>query len=311
MCMAPPPLISVVIPCYNQGHFLADAIGSISNNSPSLPVEIIVVDDGSSDDTAKRAERFPGVRYTHQANAGLAAARNAGLRTSGGAFIVFLDADDMLAAGALDVGAATLASHPDCAFVTGRCVMMDAGGALQPTPYQPRVTGDPYEELLRHNYIWMPAMAMFRREAVVEAGGFDADVNAAADYALYLRIARQWPVYDHGKVVAYYRQHDANMSANAARMLRETLKVHDRERSRAAREPSGRDAFREGRRRWQEFYGTRLVEEIRAHVRAREWRSAASKAMILARYHPRGLTHHGLRKMRLWITRRHAAQGLA
>ena len=309
--MAPTPLISVVIPCYNQGRFLADAIGSIAKNSPSLPVEILVVDDGSADDTAKTVERFRGVIYMQQPNAGLAAARNKGLRASRGAFVVFLDADDMLAAGALDVGAATLTSHPDCAFVTGRCMMMDAGGALQPTPSQPRVTGDAYEELLRHNYIWMPGMAMFRRAAVVEAGGFDADVNAAADYALYLRIARQSPVYDHGKVVAYYRQHDANMSTNAARMLRETLKVHGRERSRAALEPSGRAAFREGRRRWQEFYGTRLVEEIRAHVRAGEWRKAVAKATTLARYHPRGLTHHSFRKMRLWVTRRHAAQGSA
>ena len=309
--MASTPLISVVIPCFNQGRFLAGAIGSVARNSPSLPVEIVVVDDGSTDDTATIVDRFPAVVYKHQPNAGLAAARNEGLRTSRGGFIVFLDADDMLAAGGLDIGAATLGSHPDCAFVTGRCVMVDASGTLRPTAPKPRVTGDAYQELLRHNYIWMPAMAMFRRPAVLEAGGFDPDVNAAADYALYLRMARQWPAYDHGKVVAYYRQHGANMSANAGRMLRETLRVHDRERTRAELEPWGREAFREGRRRWQEFYGTRLVEEIRAHVRAGEWRTAIRKALTLARYHPRGLTHHGLRKIRVWITRRHAAQGSA
>jgi glycosyltransferase involved in cell wall biosynthesis len=299
--MADAPLISVVIPCYNQGRFLADAIGSLAGCS--LPVEVLVVDDGSTDETAKVAAQFSGVAYHHQQNAGLASARNSGLRASRGDLIVFLDADDMLAPGGLESGAAALASHPDCAFVTGRCVMMDAAGTLQPTPSQPKLTGEAYAELLRHNYTWMPAMAMFRRAAVLEAGGFNPDVNAAADYELYLRIARRWPAHDHTGVVAYYRQHDANMSANAARMLRETLRVHGRERPCAALDPSRLAAFREGRRRWQEFYGTNLVNEIRRHARAGEWRAASLKAATLARYHPRGLIHHAARKMRVWLTR--------
>ena len=66
-------------------------------------------------------------------------------------------------------------------------------------------------------------MAMFRREALERAGGFDPSVNAAADYALYLRVARSHPLYNHARVVAYHRRHAENMSSNAGRLLQESL----------------------------------------------------------------------------------------
>lgn len=301
------PLVSVVIPCFNQGRFLADAIRSVRATQPGS-CEIVVVDDGSTDETAAVARQFPHVIYRRQPHTGLAAARNLGLAWSQAEFVVFLDADDTLTPDALDIGAAALEANPQCAFTTGRCVMMDAAGRLQPTPEHPRLTGDAHTELLRHNYIWMPAMAMFRRSALVEAGGFDPEEQAAADYDLYLRVARRWPAFDHAGVVACYRQHGANMSADASRMLRETLKVHGRERRHVLDDPVRLAAFNEGRRRWQEFYGTRLVEEIRRHVHAREWRKAARKAATLARYHPEGLRHHALKKVTLWLTRHRAVR---
>ena len=302
MRMASAPLISVVIPCYNQGRFLQEAIRSVGP-STSRPTEIIVVDDGSTDDTQTVAVRFPEVVYRFQPNRGIASARNAGLHESRGEFIVFLDADDMLAPGALDTGVAALEANPDCVFTTGRCVMMDAAGILQETPQQSRLTCGAYDELLRHNYIWMPAMAMFRTSVVKEVGGFNTDEAAAADYDLYLRIARRWPGYDHAGIVAYYRQHDASMSTSPARMLRETLRVHDRERSSGVLDPARIARLNEGRRLWQDFYGERLVNEIRQHVRAGDWQTAARKIVTLARYHPRGLTHHALRKASLLIRR--------
>ena len=300
------PLISVVIPCFNQGHFLAAAIRSV-RPAERGPVEIIVVDDGSTDNTRNVAAQWP-VIYRHQPNSGLASSRNLGLAESKGKFIVFLDADDMLAPGALQIGASALEAHLECAFATGRCVMMDASGRLQPTPEQPPLSRDAYSELLRHNYIWMPAMAMFRRNAVMELGGFNPGEHAAADYDLYLRVARFWPGHDHAAIVSYYRQHGANMSADASRMLRETLRVHGREWPHVIGDPVRLTAFKEGRQRWQEFYGTRLVEEIRRHVRAREWRAATRKAATLARYHPQGLRHHALKKIALWFTRHRAVR---
>ena len=301
------PLISVVIPCFNQGRFLADAIRSAGADR-SRTVEVIVVDDGSTDDTSRVAKRFPSVVYLAQPNSGLASARNRGLSATRGEFVVFLDADDMLAPDALRIGAAALEAHDECAFAAGRCRMMDVEGRLLPTPEHPRLSYDAYTELLRHNYIWMPAMAIFRRTALVGIGGFDPNEQAAADYDLYLRLARQSPVFDHAAVVAYYRQHDANMSADSSRMLRETLRVHGRERVHVRTDPARLSAFREGRHRWREFYGTRVVEEIRRHVRQREWLAAVRKTATLARYHPGGLRHHAWKKTALWLTRHRAVR---
>lgn len=303
------PLISVVIPCFNQGHFLADAIRSV-RGSISRKSEVIVVNDGSTDETTIVAKQFPDIRYFDQPNRGLATARNRGFIESRGEFVVFLDADDMLAPDALEIGATALEAHSDCAFVTGRCVMMDVLGRLLPTPEQSRLTRETYTELLLHNYIWMPAMAMFRRAALEEIGGFNPEQEAAADYDLYLRVARSWPTFDHASVVAYYRQHASNMSADAGRMLRETLKVHERQRVHVTGDPARLSAFKDGRCRWQEFYGTRLVEEIRRHVGSREWRKAIRKAATLAHYYPRGLRHHALRKTALWFTRHRAVRDL-
>jgi glycosyltransferase involved in cell wall biosynthesis len=224
--VADAPVVSLVIPCFNHGRFLADALASIG--TPAVRTEIVVIDDGSTDSTPEVIATFETVnefRSIRQGNAGLAAARNRGLRESRGRYIVFLDADDRLAPGAVDLGAAQLDEHSKCAFTFGRCKMMDQGGTLIDTPEQPRIVRDHYRELLRRNYIWMPAMVMFRREALERIGGFNRHVDAAADYEMYLHIARHHPVHDHAQVVAHYRKHPANMSGSAARMLRETLAV--------------------------------------------------------------------------------------
>src|SRR5215207_9860716 len=112
-------LVSVVIPCYNQAHFLGEAIESVLDQSyPNF--EIIVVDDGSPDDTSEVAGRYPEVRLVRQENRGLAGARNAGLSYSEGEYVVFLDADDRLLPEALEAGLKCLKAHSECAFASGR-----------------------------------------------------------------------------------------------------------------------------------------------------------------------------------------------
>src|SRR4051794_23095793 len=113
-----PEIVSVVIPAFNHAAFLSAAIKSVLGQSDSS-YELIVVDDGSTDDTRAVVARYRQVRYVYQENRGLSAARNAGLRLSIGAFVVFLDADDILEPQALAVGRANLVAHPDWAFVSG------------------------------------------------------------------------------------------------------------------------------------------------------------------------------------------------
>ena len=108
------PLVSVVIPCWNQARFLGEAIQSVLRQTYGN-TEIIVVDDGSSDETSIVARSFPGVRCIGQKNGGLASARNTGLSASRGDYVIFLDADDRLLPIAIQAGLNCLAQHPQCA----------------------------------------------------------------------------------------------------------------------------------------------------------------------------------------------------
>src|SRR5947208_1892926 len=124
-------LVSVIIPCYNQAHFLSAAIESILNQTyPHF--EIIAVNDGSTDNTAEIATRNAKVRYFYQPNQGLPAARNAGAQASRGAYLVFLDADDLLLPNALEDGVKCLREHPECGLVYGLYELMAEDGAPLP-----------------------------------------------------------------------------------------------------------------------------------------------------------------------------------
>src|SRR3954470_15335442 len=120
-------LVSVVIPCYKQAHFLAEAIESALNQTYSS-VEIIVVNDGSPDDTNRVVQRYPNVRLIEQRNQGLSASRNAGIRESRGNFLIFLDADDKLRPNAIKAGLHWLNCYPECAFVSGGYVLTTSEG---------------------------------------------------------------------------------------------------------------------------------------------------------------------------------------
>jgi len=298
------PFVSVVVPCFNHSTFLREALSSI--DTPDVRTEIIVVDDGSTDATSEVVATFETknqFRSVRQPNSGVAAARNRGLKESRGKYVVFLDADDRLAPGAVDQGARQLDEHPECAFVFGRCLVMDEDGTLLVTPEQPRIVRQHYRELLLRNYIWTPAAAMFRREPLERAGGFNSEVNAAADYEMYLHLARHYPIYDHAQVVAHYRRHAGSMSGNAGRMLRETLSVLRRQRNFLEGDEASLAAYEEGWRAWQEFYGAHLANEISSAVRGFHWLDAIGKALVLGVYHPRGFWHHARKKGQLVLRR--------
>ncbi|MCA1616983.1 MAG: glycosyltransferase family 2 protein [Acidobacteria bacterium] len=127
--MPPPsPLASVIIICYNQARFLGEAIESVLRQTYKH-YEIVVMDDGSTDDPAAVAARYPGVRFFTQPNQGTAGAtRNSGFRKSRGEYLVFLDADDRLLPNALGVGVAGLTGHPECGFAVGRFLPMTVDG---------------------------------------------------------------------------------------------------------------------------------------------------------------------------------------
>jgi glycosyltransferase involved in cell wall biosynthesis len=281
-------LVSLIIPCYNQAYYLSEAIESaLAQSYPYF--EIIVVDDGSLDNTAEVAARYPGVCCIRQDNQGLAAARNTGLRESRGEYLVFLDADDRLLPGALEAGLHCLIAHPECAFVSGHYRYIKEDGSFLIEHPQEKIEGDHYRAFLRGNYVGMHATVIYRRAALEQVGGFNTSLPACEDYDLYLRLAKQFPISRHHEVVAEYRQHGSNMSSNAELMLKTALAVLRSQRRYAGANKHYRQAYKVGLSFWRGYYGEKLLTQLASLSISGEGKQAAGKVITLLRYAPRYL----------------------
>lgn len=251
-------LVSVVIPCFNQAHFLAEAIESVLQQSwPFL--EVIVVDDGSTDDTRIVAATFNKVKYIYQENQGVSRARNAGIKNSKGQYLIFLDADDWLYPEAIVNNFQYLLKNPDLAFVSGAYDFVDANRQLINETYNP-IAGDHYIKLLEGNYIGSPAAVMYQRW-VFNDKSFDFTVDACADYDLYLQITRDHPVVHQTNKVAAYRKHNFNMSSNIGFMLSTALKVLQRQRGQL-RSEAEKEAFKRGVCNWKRYYSKQIFIKL-------------------------------------------------
>jgi glycosyltransferase involved in cell wall biosynthesis len=279
-------LVSVVIPCYNQAHFLGEAIESaLAQTYPHL--EIVVVDDGSTDNIAAVVAGYPGVRCLRQENQGLSAARNTGLRHSIGECLVFLDADDRLLPRAIEVGLACLRDHSECAFVYGRSRFMAFdGSSFHGPPPQPRVEEDYYLALLKGCPIFATGSVMYRREIFELVGGFDPSLSPSADYDLYYRIASRFPIRCHEETIAEYRKHGTSMTRGSELMLRYNLAALRSQWKHVKRSRQKKEAYKTGIRFWKQAWGRRVVDEIRAAIAEGEWKRATEGMLSLLRYSP-------------------------
>jgi glycosyltransferase involved in cell wall biosynthesis len=277
-----PGLVSVIIPCYNQGHFLHEAIASVRSQTYS-DYEIIVIDDGSTEylDELRLACAAPHVQCWRQENKGLAGARNAGFVHSRGEFVVFLDADDRLLARALEVGIRTLSGNPAAAAVYGHYRQIARDGSFLVDGEAPYKGSDHYERLLRSNFIATPASVLYRRSAFEKVGLFDETLSPAADYDMYLRISREFPLCAHDETVAEYRQHGFNMSCNSGLMLDSVLKVLEKQKPHAQRDVILCEALKSGINCWHSYYGGLLADAVHAHVLEANWKFALRDLLSL------------------------------
>lgn len=298
----PQPVVSIVIPCYNQGDYLPDAIDSACRQT--FPgVEVIVINDGSTDATAAVATRYHSVRYLERPQLGAAAARNAGLAASRGEFVIFLDADDRLLPHAVAAGVEYLSAHPDWAFVTGHVRLVTADGSPAGVPRQDH-EGSGYLELLRANYIWTPGTVMYRRSVFDVTGAFDTAAGGSADYELNLRIARNYAFGCHHQVILDYRRHGANMSGDPGRMLRSAVSVRRAQWQHVRSDAAARAAWRAGIALARADFGGRLVSQIAADVRLRGQRLRAMRGLLeLLQYYPSGIAHLMVAALRSAIRR--------
>jgi glycosyltransferase involved in cell wall biosynthesis len=220
-------LVSVVIPAYNVGAHIGEAIDSVlSQDHPQL--EVIVVDDGSKDDTAEVvATRYPQLTLIRKENGGAASARNAGIRAARGEFVAFLDADDIWLPGKLRAQVDYFRAHPDVAMnCTGFAQWVsDVDGRfpdpLTIVPDQAAVAADAidrelsgwiYHKLLLRTFVWTTTV-MMRRSLIDRIGLYDESFRLGQDYEYFLRASRETEVHRLSRPYALYRQHAGSATA--------------------------------------------------------------------------------------------------
>lgn len=213
-------LVSIVIPVYN-GHDLVDrAIDSVLGQRYGA-VEAVVVNDGSTDGSGevvdRRAADDPRVRVVHQPNAGLSAARNAGVAAARGRYLGFLDADDWLLDHKLRLQVDALQAAPEVDLVYSDFLRVrDSDGAVfgEPRGKPPR----PISEVLAYRNWFAPMVPLLRRSLVDRVGGFDATFRAAEDWDYWYRCAQHGTFAYVAGVVAMYRMHGGQMHRNRTLM---------------------------------------------------------------------------------------------
>ena len=218
--MSNQPLVSIVIPTYNRASTICEAIDSCRAQTYAN-CEIIVVDDGSTDDTVKllEAHYVDAIQLIQQPNSGPSAARNVGVEVSQGQFIQFCDADDILLPTKVERSVDVLqAASQQTAFVYSRYQHVSADGV---TPLliadPPLLSGDIFCELLLSNSnAILTSAVMVRREAFLKVGGFreDAGFHNSEDWDLFLHLAAYYEVASLDEVLLRYRHHPQALTLN-------------------------------------------------------------------------------------------------
>jgi glycosyltransferase involved in cell wall biosynthesis len=211
-------LVSFIIPNYNHARYVRFAIDSaLAQTHPQ--VEVIVIDDGSTDDSRSiLAEYGARIRTIFQTNAGLSAARNAGIRVATGEYIALLDADDMVEAAYAERLVTAVMAQPGAAgaYCGFRCVDQNN----HPLARKETRVVDPgafYRTLLNGNH-WVPACFLVRRDCYLAQGEFDRAVQGGEDWDMWLRFSRHYCLAGISDVLVAYRVVTGSMSSNPRQM---------------------------------------------------------------------------------------------
>jgi glycosyltransferase involved in cell wall biosynthesis len=305
----PSDSVSVVIPTYNRSGFLVEAIDSVYGQSVP-PMEVIVVDDGSTDDTESvlrqiSARGLSGFQWVAKENGGPASARNLGVRIATGTYLAFLDSDDVWRRQKLERQLAQLAREPDLTLsFTAISVKGHAPHATQPPSLQgaapldidviddlesgychPDWNSDPgfvLEELMSHSPIGSPSTVMVRREAIEELGGFSESEPVIDDWVMWLNMAAAGMRFGHiPERLVEYRVHPGNLSGDRLYLWNRITEMLDRFR---VRSDLPRNVRRQVRIRWwcAHWHLIAALGELEAGNRAR----ARRHILRAARIHP-------------------------
>lgn len=220
--------VSVVVPCFNQGHYLGQALESILAQTLS-EWDAIVVDDGSTDDTATvaRSYRDPRIRYSYQDNRGLSGARNAGINSTGGRYLTFLDADDEWEPDFLGSCLASLDESGDAPGVYTLNSYIDADGEVIGQSNRLAEGQTAFRQQLLRGGIFPPCAAVIRREVLRATGLFDEGLagRGLEDWDLWLRLSEHGYMIAIPQAFARYRVYPGSMSMDADIMETNRLAV--------------------------------------------------------------------------------------
>lgn len=274
--MSGQPLISVIIPCYNASNYITSSIRSVLNqNWPRL--EIVVVDDGSNDDSVKVvSENFPFVKLIKQSNQGVAAARNNGISQSNGEWIAFLDADDIWLPEKLNQQWTLLRANPE---VRLSCTSWQMWQSLDQEPsaeFVKQVNSMPmnqlsgsgpsgwiYPDLLAACVVWTSTV-LAHRSAFDEVGVFDTTLRIGEDYDLWMRISRVTQILRLPQPFALYRRHNESLTKSVPSINWEAVVIQSALDRWGLSSPDGSKAENKKvckhlARTWSDFAGANLI----------------------------------------------------
>jgi len=220
------PSISVIIPCFNTGHYLKEALFSVVNQT-FTNWEVIIVDDGSTDNTRDIAAEFKDsrIQYIFQKNRGLSAARNTGIRAATSEYIALLDADDIWKINYLEKMINVLNDHSEeiacyCGFI-----YIDPEGNQIGMPQLRVVPTNKFSKvILKQNWL-IPSSVIFRRQVIDEVGFFDESLHAVEDWDMWMKMSTKGSFVCVPQYLVKYRLHNTNMSKDPFLMVSSHLNL--------------------------------------------------------------------------------------
>ena len=304
------PTVSVIIPTHNRPHLLPLAVESAF--AAGADVEVIVVDDGSVDDTAKVCRSLKGIKYIRlEHNQGVAGSRNVGVLSSLAEYIAFLDDDDVRLPGSLDEQLTDLEAS-GAALTYGQALISGARHQTEQDRY-PRhcPTGDVFWELLAGNFIPCGA-AVFRRSCLSNVGMLDRSIAGIDDWDLWIRIAASYTITAQNHPVMIWRRPFPDSDQRSARAV-EMVEASTRQfREFWEKMPRVLEApthvQREVARQFSEGMARHLISEAQRSLSYGKVRRANRFVVAALRHHPKGAAYHVLHEISLKIRRMRAAQ---
>ncbi len=214
--------VSIITPTFDRAAYLCAAIDSVLSQTFG-DFELIVVDDGSTDDTRAVVERYQAddsrIRYFWQSNQGQSVARNRGIEEAEGEFICFLDSDNAWRPHKLERSLREFDEHPEADIVYGDFIVIDCAGKEIGTNRMKRYSGFVTPQLLKDNFVSMNT-TMTRRACFAEMGGFDGNDRFAEDYGLWLRFSTRYHFRYIAEVLGYYRVMENQISSDKQQRFR-------------------------------------------------------------------------------------------